>query len=400
MLAKRAGRICGALEKRGRGERPKVLHILEATSAGAARYVTDLLLNIDTRQFNVSFVYSLIRSDGRFRTNLERIRGRGIAAVEVPMARNISPLTDARAFLSLYRLLRGCRFDIVHCHSSKAGFLGRIAAKLAHPGTVTLYSPHAIAISVNPFYWILEKFAAQFTDAVLGVSQPECEQLADYWLIRPSKLRCVTAAIDVDSYAVTPESLEFRRRLGVRPGVALIGTAGRLAPQKDPWSFLKVIDIVRRTGLPSFFVWVGDGELRDQIVNEAKALQVENSVVFTGYRSDLPCILGSLDIFILTSAYESFSYVTCEAMALGKPVVATDVPGPRELVEAGKSGFLVGVKEPRALAAKLLTLIEDPALRRCMGAAGRRRAEQHFNLPRMIREVEELYLSVLVRQKP
>src|SRR5580658_1306806 len=128
--------------------RASVLHVLEATSAGAARYVADVLLNIDTEAFKVTFVYSPIRADERFRRDLARIRDRGIAVHEIPMVRQIDPMADAQSFLGLRQVIRDGSFDLVHGHSSKAGFLARLAARSVSRKIVTIYSPHAIAIAL------------------------------------------------------------------------------------------------------------------------------------------------------------------------------------------------------------------------------------------------------------
>ncbi len=379
------------------GKRISVLHILESTSAGAARYVADVLLNLDLEAFDVSFAFSMIRADARFRKDLEKMRARGIATFEIPMTRGIDPLADGRAFFRLYRLLRKSRFDIVHCHSSKAGFLGRIAAKLAYRDTLTLYSPHAIAISVKPVYWYLEKFAAPFTDAMVGVSASECDQLAEYRLVPSSKLEYITAAIDVGGCENLNGGEDVRDRFNIPKDVVLVGTAGRLAPQKDPLTFLKVADIIRRQNIAAHFLWIGDGELREKVVAEARALGVESMITFAGYCQNLLPVVSAIDVFALTSVYESFGYVTCEAMALSKPVVGTNVAGTKELVVDGTTGFLVEPRDAEAFAEKLAILIQDAALRKSMGRAGRVRAEKEYDLARMIGEIEQFYRKLMSR---
>lgn len=374
--------------------RLKVLHVLEATSAGAARFVADILLHHNTDEFDVSFAYSLIRSDQRFLEDLEKIRTRGIKPFEIPMARNIQLGDDLKSLGQLYRLLRTSHFDIVHSHSSKAGFLGRIATKLARKKTVTLYSPHAIAISVNRIYKPIEKFAGFFTDGIVAVSKSEQDQLKSYNLVSPEKVYYVTAAINVKSYSNFPRSPEIREKLGIPREAVLIGTAGRLADQKDPLTFLRIADIVCKRECTAHFLWAGDGELRGHVIEQAKLLGIEDRVHFIGYWPELRPVLASLDIFVLTSRYESFGYVTCEAMALGKPVVATNVDGSNELVRDEETGYLVEVGNAESFGAKLLSLIEDPACRSRFGTAGQLRAEEHYDLTRMVSEIEDLYRSL------
>jgi glycosyltransferase involved in cell wall biosynthesis len=375
--------------------RDRILHVLEATSAGAARYVADVLLRIDLASFEVAFAYSPRRADHRFRADLRAIQERGIATFEIPMARGIRPIDDGKALWRIYRLIKEHGYHAVHGHSSKAGFLARLAAKLAGAHIVTIYSPHAIAISANPAYGPLERFAGRFTDAMLGVSRSEREELATYHLLPPSKLHHVTAGIDIPTFTAYRDGGEFRREMRIPPDAVLIGSAGRLAPQKDPLTFVRAAAEVHRSRFDVYFAWAGEGELRDQAQALARSLGVDSRMRFAGYRPDLRPFLASLDVFALTSRYESFGYVTCEAMALGKPVVATHVAGSRELVEDGSSGLLVPAGDAESCAAALRKLATDTSLRRVMGIAGLRRAREHFDVGRMVRQLEDLYRKLL-----
>jgi glycosyltransferase involved in cell wall biosynthesis len=371
--------------------RPRVLQVLEATGAGTACYVSDLLLNIDTAAFDLSFAYSPLRSDERFLRDLQHIETRGVRVYEIPMQRNIRPLQDARALCDLYRLIKAQKFDIVHGHSSKAGFLARLAAKLADPGIVTVYSPHAISISINPKYWYLERFAGLLTNAVLGVSRSERDELETYHLVARSNLRYATAGINVAAYTGSFGGGDLRRQIGVPDETILIGSAGRVTAQKDPATFLNAAAKSLETGLRAHFAWAGGGDLLPASQELARNLGIEHHVTFLGYCPDLRPFLDAIDIFALTSRYESFGYVTCEAMAMGKPVVATNVSGSNELVLPGVTGYLVDVADAQGLAAAIEDLAVDCKLRRRMGEAGRARAWEHYDLRRMIRDVEQVY---------
>lgn len=371
--------------------RPKVLQVLEATGGGTGCYLANLLLHIDTAAFDLSFAYSPVRADERFWRDLRDIENRGIRLHEIPIFRNIRPLEDLRALLSLCHLIRAYQFDIVHAHSSKAGFLARVAAKIVNPRIKTIYSPHAISMSFSPKYWFLERFAAFFTDMVLGVSLSERNELESYKLVPASKLRYATAGIDLSSYIGSFGGYEIRRRIGVPEGAILIGTAGRLTAQKDPVTFVKGAARLLARGAPVHFAWAGDGDLRSTSQELAKELGIEKHVTFVGHCLDLRPFLDSLDIFALTSRYESFGYVTCEAMAMSKPVVATNVAGTNELVQHGETGYLIEVGDEIGLAAALHELASDLRLRRKMGAAGRARAWKEYDVRRTIWDIERIY---------
>jgi glycosyltransferase involved in cell wall biosynthesis len=377
--------------------RPKVLQVLEATGIGTGRYISDLLLNIDTTAFDVSFAYSSVRSDERFLKDLQRITARGVHIFEIPMQRSIRPLQDAKALWDLYRLIKAQEFDIVHGHSAKAGFLARLAAKLADPKIVTVYSPHAISISVNRNYWYLERFAGLLTNVILGVSRSERDELETYQFVPRSKLRYATNGIDTAAYVGSFGGGDFRRRIGVAAETILIGSAGRITAQKDPATFLQAAAKLLGRGVIAHFVWAGDGELKASSERLARKLGIERHVTFLGYCPDLRPFLDALDIFALTSRYESFGYVTCEAMAMGKPVVATDVSGSNELVMHDVTGYLVDVADVEGIAIAFQDLAADGKLRRRMGEAGRARARKHYDLPRMIRDIEQVYRELFYR---
>lgn len=383
-------------------ERPRVLEVLEATGAGTASYICDLLLNIDTARFDVSFAYSSLRSDERFQRTLQHIGRRGIPIYEIPMRRNICPLEDARSLWKLYRLIRSQQFDIVHGHSSKAGFLARLAAKLADNRILTVYSPHAISVLLSPSYLYLERFAGFFTDMVLGVSRSEVQELERYHLVPREKLHYATAGINLLAYAGSFAGSQFRRQIGISEGSILIGSAGRITAQKDPATFLQAAAAVLARGVRAHFAWAGDGDLRPASEELARTLGIDQHVTFLGNCLDLREFLDAVDIFALTSRYESFGYVTCEAMAMRKPVVATNVAGNNELVVDGVTGLLVPVAEPESVADAMQRLAGDHELRRRMGAAGQARAGELYDLRRMIRDIEQsysdLFFGLAVRQ--
>lgn len=375
--------------------KPSILYVLEATNAGVGRFTIDSLMNINLDVFNVSFVYSMKRSDERFREELPRIAARGIRTFEIPMAREINPTEDARAFLQLRKFLAQHRFDIVHGHSSKGGFISRLSARSIRRRPLTVYTPHAVAIPLNPMYGWLERFAGLFTDGLIAVSQSERKELEGYRLVPREKLHYLTAAIDAKAYASYQPTGEVRKWLRLSPETVLIGGAGRLAPQKDPLTFVAVASQVLRHAPDAHFVWMGDGELLNAAVERATSLGIRERVTFPGYCADMKEWLSSLDVFLLTSVYESFGYVTCESMALGKPVVATRVAGSSELVTHGDTGYLAEPRNIEEITRFVSALVSNRDLRTRMGAAGQRKALDAYDLPRMMHELETLYWRML-----
>jgi glycosyltransferase involved in cell wall biosynthesis len=177
--------------------------------------------------------------------------------------------------------------------------------------------------------------------------------------------------------------------------VPLVGSVGRLHPQKDFATLLAAIAQVRKRIPTVRLLLVGDGELRDELESQSRSLGLSEIVTFAGSRTDVPEILAAVDVFTLSSLWEGMSNAALEAMAAGLPVVATAVGGTPEVVVDEVTGLLVPPHDPTSLAGALTTLLREPALRRRMGQAGRERVQEQFSVERMVCRTEALYTEML-----
>jgi glycosyltransferase involved in cell wall biosynthesis len=206
-----------------------------------------------------------------------------------------------------------------------------------------------------------------------------------------SPQRVVTIHNGIDMNRQFPDRETARRALGLDPRRPAVGMVGRLSRQKAPEDFLRVAVLVARKVPATTFVVVGDGPLRSQLEQLAASQGIGASTRFLGFRDDVPLVLAALDVFLLTSLWEGFPLTILEAMATGKPVVATTVSGVPEVVEHGVTGFLTPPKRVEQLATHVVTLLRDSALAQKMGQAGRHRIEKCFTLDQMIAQLTDLY---------
>jgi glycosyltransferase involved in cell wall biosynthesis len=376
----------------------KVLEVLESSAGGAGRHVSDLLLGLNLGRFETWFAFATGRADTLFLKELDAIKARGIRTVEVPMTRDISLNADARAFWLLYRLILREQFDVVHGHSSKAGFLGRVATKLASRRCKTVFTPHGIAVNIHSRYLWLEKLAGAFTDAMVAVSESEREQLAGYGLVPPDRI--VTIYNGIRILKTETPSGAVRQRFNIPANAIVVGTCGRVAPAKDPSTFIHAATLVLRHNPNCFFLWIGIGEMLGWALAEVERLGIADRVRFIGYQSDVAPLLLCMDIFVLTSVYESFGYATGEAMALGRPVVGTDIAGTRDLVVRGVTGILVPPADPAALAVEIARLTVDTESRLRLGRNGQSRIFENFNCGDMVSNTEALYEKLVCSRAP
>ena len=382
----------------------RVLHVVEATIAGVRTHVQALVAGLDRRRFAQAVACPPQREnafgDAQF---VAYLAGAGVPVFDVPMRRSISPSADLASLRRLIAIMRRERFDVVHLHSSKAGFLGRLAAALAGRSAV-VYSPHGLAFlgdygeAERAMYLTLERVAGRLCDRIVAVSPGEREVIIQSGIARAEQVACIDLGVHPDPIPAAFDREAQRRALGVPTGARLIGTVARATRQKNPLLFVEAAARVLRRDPGAYFVWCGDGELRAQAEMWAGVRGIEARCRFLGHREDAQAILAALDLFWLTSDYESFGLATAEAMALRLPVVATDVVGTRDVVAAGISGMLVPARDPEALAHATIDLLRDPARMRSLGDAGRARVLERYTLDHMLDATAKLYDSLFMEQ--
>ncbi|NOZ62199.1 MAG: glycosyltransferase family 4 protein [Calditrichaeota bacterium] len=371
----------------------KVAHVqLLPIMSGVQRAMFDILLRLDRQKFDLLVI---CQNEGELTENLKK---NNIDYFCIPaLKREIHPLYDVVAFFKLVRILKKEGVQIIHTHSSKPGMLGRFAASVAgvkvRIHTVQGFAFHEFSDRQKVFLLSLaERLAGLVSDKIIFVNNK------DYLFARENKLAAEQKLVQIPNGIELNGSVELkniRKELGFEDSVKLVGSVGRLWKQKAPQYFILAIPEVIEKHPQARFVLTGDGPLERELRELAAKLGVEKYVRFLGWRKDAKRVLAEYDVFVQTSLWEGLSLSIMEAMAAAKPVVASDIKGNNELVVDGKTGFLVPPKQPKDLADKINFLLDQPALRKKMGAAGRLRMEKNFAIEQVADKIENLYLTLI-----
>lgn len=356
----------------------QVGHVLLSLRAGGLENgVVNVINGLDRREF-LSTVCCL-QSSGEF---ARRITDERCQVLEF----GLRPGNDPRLVWRLARAFETLRLDIVHTRNAEAFFYGALAARLARVPVV--HSEHG---RVFPEKWhraLLQRWLLRGTARAFAVSRQLAEQLVAEIGVPPGSFKVIYNGVDTAKFAVAARHGRREARDDI-----LIGSVGRLAAVKNYQLLLQAVARLPQD-LPWRLVLIGDGPERESLQQTIGQLGIGARVSLLGHRDDVAELLGDLDIFVLPSVSEGMSNTLLEAMAAGVAVVASDVGGNREIIEAGRSGLLFAPGDPQAAVQAIRQVASDAQLRGRLASAGAQRAATTFSLRAMLSAYEDLYRSV------
>ena len=332
----------------------RALLVVEASSAGVGRHVIDLSHGLAELGHDVRVIWAPARSDEKFRQAMTDLEARGGSQLSLPMERGPSK-SDLAVIGQIQADAAEWRAEIIHCHSSKAGAVGRIAAKRA--GIPSVYTPHAY-FTMSPhlsrkselLFTFAERYLAGVGNLTICVSEFERKHAVDVLRLDPKKIVVIPNGI---AGPVRANRDQLRADLNLAPTDQVVGWVGRMGAQKNPVLMVEAFAIARRENAQLRLVMVGDGELREAAGAKAAELGVTSDVRFPG-PADGAVMMNAFDSFALSSDYEGFPYVALEANAAGLPIASTKMGAVDELAIPGKSGFFSPVGDAGALAQQLI----------------------------------------------
>lgn len=372
----------------------KVLLVAETVMDGVGKHVDDIIDFIDKDRFELVVAHGSERMDHRFKA-MQMKWASSIKFVEIPtLVREINFKHDYSAYRALRKLMRQIKPDVVHCHSSKAGVVGRLAAKMSRVKRV-YYTPHAYAMQ-NPgnetskylLYLNIERFLARFaTTHTINVSKGERQFAISHKIGKPDHFKVIYNALGPKKNN-HPSKVSFEY---LPEKTFVVGCIARLFDQKNPSEFMSIAHEICQRRDDVHFVWVGTGELMEASKAWCKSHQIEDKVHFVGHQVNILAYLEKFDVFLSTALYEGLPYTLLESMQAECPILATNVIGNNEAVEHGYNGYLYPQGDVNDACTKLEIMLDNPTIIEKMKVASQVRFKNHFTIGEMIHKIEALY---------
>ena len=370
--------------------RRKILHIIATLEIGGAEVqLINLIRNLNRNNY-ASMVCCIARG-GPLVAELKEL---GIKVVILGKERKLNP----SVLLPLYRLIKNERIDIVHTQMFRANLWGRIAAILAGV-PVIIATEHGLNPWKNFIHITVNRILAEFTDGIISVSAVGRRIRIQREGIKPEKIVTIHNCVDLRLFDRAADfDNNIRQEFSIGSDECVVGVVGRLQEVKGIRYLIEAVADLRQTVPTARLLVVGDGPFKQSLMNLVQKLGLDEQVIFTGYRRDIPQMMNTMDVFVLPSLREDLPLSLIEAMAMRKPVVATSVGGIPEVVVDGETGILVPPKDSTTLAKAIAQILLDKQLASHMGLAGRRRVENQFSVDAVVERTQQIY-NRLIRKK-
>ena len=388
----------------------KVVHIITRFDKGGSAENTLLtVLGLNKEKYSILLIKGLSleseMSDEESLAVSESLKiaeENNIKVINLPfLVRKIAPLTDLKALFTLFKILRKERPDIVHTHTSKAGFLGRFASFLARV-PIIIHTPHGHVFhsyfgpTLTKIFVIAEKILSLITDKIITLTNRERDEHIERRIAPLNKFITIHSGVDLDRFMnLNIDIKKKKKELNIPQDFYVIGTVGRLVPIKGHKYLVSAAEMIIKEFPKTVFVIVGDGFLKPILERHAEALGIRKNIVFTGWRKDVPEILYLFNVLVFPSLNEGMGRVMIEGMSLGKPIVASNVGGIRDLIEDGKNGLLVPPRDSNALRKAISRLIRNKKLAEGLGKIGKMEVYPDFDASTMVKKIDNLYESLL-----
>jgi glycosyltransferase involved in cell wall biosynthesis len=300
---------------------------------------------------------------------------------------------EIHKFLPLRKIIREKEIRLIHAHKIGSNLWGSLIGRAWGLPVISHFHAHHKSLE-SLSYLIAAKIINRFSNSIISISEYEKLRLAKEEGITQSKIVTIYNGIDYGNYKSVPDE-DTIRSLGIGKGAPVVGFLAAFRPQKDHELLMNSARVVIEQRPDTVFILIGDGETRGKIETMAEELGIKDNCRFTGFRNDIPDLISTFDVAVLSSHWEGLPIAVLEYMASSKPVVCTNVSGMPELVRNGVNGFLVSPSDSGNFAEKIIKLLQDRELAQNMGRKGLETVRSSFSEQKMMKEIENLYDEIL-----
>jgi glycosyltransferase involved in cell wall biosynthesis len=391
----------------------KVAHVITRFDKGGSAENTFLTVQgLDKEKYDVLLIMGLSlesrmseKEEAAVAKNLSEAEKSRVRIMTLSsLVRSVDLIQDIKAICAMMSIFKNERLHIVHTHTSKAGFLGRWAAFFAKV-PIIVHTPHGHVFWGYFNRWktslfiLLERLTARITDRIITLTEQEKKDHLRFSIAPEGKFTVIHSGVDLTKFTGAGINASgMRKNLGIPENAFVVGTVGRLTAVKGHKYLIEAAAKVVQEKPDAHFAFLGDGELLDEFKKMVYSLDIENHVHFLGWRPDVAEIMATFDIFVLPSLNEGMGKVLVEAMAMGKPIIASHVGGIPDLVHPGENGFLVPPEDAMAIAEAIKVLYSESEKRRNMGKKGRTIAT-HYGVEMMVQKIGRLYYESISDRK-
>lgn len=340
-----------------------IVHIAQS-AGGVAEYLYMFFKNFKDENYENVLIVS-----EDYKNQLERFKTYTSNIYIVPMVREVEAKKDIKSIIKVRKILKQIKPDIVYLHSSKAGAIGRIALAFNFK-TKILYNAHGwyfnaqISDKKKKLFALIERILAIKTDKIINISKSEYDSALKYKIAPEKKMCIIENGIDFTKFQNNDKYREeTRKKYDITENEIVIGVVGRLTEQKDPITMIKAFELVNKENNNTRLMYVGSGELEEDVRQYAKEHNILDKVIITGWVDNVEKYIPAFDIAVLPSKWEGFGLVLIEYMACNKPIVATNVGGIKDIIENYRNGILCNVQDYKTISETIIFLIENEDLK-------------------------------------
>jgi glycosyltransferase involved in cell wall biosynthesis len=367
----------------------KVLNVINRFGIGGSeKQSIELITRLDRTRFE-PLVATMV-PDGPWRSVVEN---HAIEIVDYPFTGMFN--ADGRRYIrSLASLIRARDVRLVHCHEFYSNVFGSLSARLAGGHRKVIASRREVGALRPITHRVVQRGAYSLADVVIANTDDLRDLMARRELVPSRKIRVIRNGIDVETFSPGSPPRGLRESLHIPDNADVVCVVARLGPEKNHTCILHALARLTPRFPALRLMVVGDGPMYQPLTRLTYELGLTTNVVFTGERSDVPDLLRLSDVVVLVSISEGLSNTILEALSAGRPVVASNVGGNRELITDGVEGFLIPHDRPDLLADRIEDLLQDRAMRTTMGQAGRHKVSRDYSYHKLVSEIQDLYLEL------